>query len=537
MPSLTGAQLYGHIPSSLTRAQKLETFVAQRQKLQGDIPAFGSTVQHLALYENTMKRLRHSCYTNDSYVLLQYNTLSCHLPFTLGNNASPRMTLCSIGNQLQEPSPPWVSRFERNGLFWSSGKEGQALLARVASAVVVFVVALLSQLGWRKILFAITRLQQDVGRPSLLNLCASQLPNLAYRGLLCVALLMVLMDWAYYDCPGTLTLASSCHKGSTHIHLLVVLLWGQLVTSWRLSLTGPNSLATSAKTQVRSCALWPLIIWPLSLLAMLNMASMCVPGFLGLGIGTCQSLISMFVIPYLAEKLTPDKYLFTNAATILTSVCFPMLCIMYFDHDCLGRWTAWWGPCSLRKRQNFAVLVEYTLFGLPPQAYMALKTMEVCSPRHGQSCSICVMAIALKMQSMLMAKTITTSLLMPLRKIRRISTGTYSKNFAMSATVKVGGALQMIMLLSGILPLFMPILWVAWVCETLVIAIAQKEGSPEGRNLDALLQQMASMGVVLSAMLHIAFASGSSLASMLQVFLTLWLLRVQSMPGLSKTEQ
>ena len=43
--------------------------------------------------------------------------------------------------------------------------------------------------------------------------------------------------------------------------------------------------------------------------------------------------------------------------------------------------------------------------------------------------------------------------------------------------VKMGSTLQLIMLFSGMLPLFMPILWLAWVCETLIIAVAQQEQS------------------------------------------------------------
>ena len=294
-------------------------------RLQGDIPAFGSTVQHLLLYENMMKRLRHSCYKNDSYVLLQHNRLSCHLPLTNCNNGSPHITLCGAGNHLQGPSPPWVSDIERNGLFWSSGKEGQVLLVRVIFAILVFVVALLLRYGWKTIVFAISRLQQDLGRLSLLNYCTSQLPYLACRTVLCVALLMMLLDWTYYDCPRTLTLASTCHKDSTRMHLAVVLLWYQLPSRWRLSsLTRRTLPNTSTKTPRRpparlwrSGAMWVVVVWPLSSLAMLNMASQCVPGFLRvegrwfkllyMGIGACQSFISAIVIPYLAEKLTPNR--------------------------------------------------------------------------------------------------------------------------------------------------------------------------------------------------------------------------------------
>ena len=133
----------------------------------------------------------------------------------------------------------------------------------------------------------------------------------------------------------------------------------------------------------------------------------------------------VFFSPRGSAGVATLRYLFTNVATILTSVCFPILCIIYFDHDCLGKWIAWWDPCSLHRRKHFTVDIK---FYRRASLNMVRKSMEVCLPRRGQSCSICAMAIALKMQSMLMAKTITTSLVMPLKEI---STGRYPKDFAL----------------------------------------------------------------------------------------------------------
>ena len=47
------------------------------------------------------------------------------------------------------------------------------------------------------------------------------------------------------------------------------------------------------------------------------------------------------------------------------------------------------------------------------------------------------------------------------------------------STAKVGSHLQLIMLFSGMLPLFMPILCLAWMCETCVMASVAKGGAPE----------------------------------------------------------
>ena len=188
-------------------------------------------VKNLVLYDNTLKRLRHTCYANDSNLLLQHNALSCHLPLTIADHIHPKVTLCAVGNQLQKPSPPWLSSFEQNGVFWFSETESLRLVFRLTVAVLLFLAVLLSQLGWKKIGFAMAKLHVDRGRgcASLPDVCASQLSCLSCRTVLCFAILMALMDWTYFECPRLLTRGSACHRDSTRVHFAVVLLWSQVV--------------------------------------------------------------------------------------------------------------------------------------------------------------------------------------------------------------------------------------------------------------------------------------------------------------------
>ena len=90
-----------------------DVLAAQRNKLEGNVPALSATLSILVLYENVIKRLLHTRFTNGSEILLQHNALSCHLPLQLSHAAHPNTTLCAVGNQLEQPSPEWLSSFDR----------------------------------------------------------------------------------------------------------------------------------------------------------------------------------------------------------------------------------------------------------------------------------------------------------------------------------------------------------------------------------------------------------------------------------------
>ena len=289
----------------------------------------------------------------------------------------------------------------------------------------------------------------------LLKVCASQLPLVSCHILACVAFIMLLVDWRFYHCPRTLTLASACHVDSTGVQLVVGLLWIQVCMRWNflLGTWTPSSVLTSSfhssAQQWRIWIMWVALMLPLSSLAMLNMTSMCVPHFLQLesywlelvklGAGVFQGSINAMAIPWLAKRLTPSKHSYTSIASTLTGACLPVWCIIYLDRACFGRWTAWWAPCAHQKRQQFNLRFDHG-----PIIYHLMNADDLCSFNLGESCSICAMSIALKMQEMLMSKVMVSSIAMPLR---HIAADTSIKDPLM-AIVQLGLSVQMFMLWS-----------------------------------------------------------------------------------------
>ena len=71
---------------------------------------------------------------------------------------------------------------------------------------------------------------------------------------------------------------------------------------------------------------------------------------------------------------------------MLSSVCVPLLCIIFFDRECLGRWTEWWSACSASERQRF--LVRGGFIGGLNGKYVhfdAMRPVDACLPRPGLS--------------------------------------------------------------------------------------------------------------------------------------------------------
>ena len=539
-PSSPGPQLHGPIPKCLARLRKLEVLVAQGHRLEGDVFALASSVKVLVLHDNLLKRIFHTRFQNGSHIFSQHNALSCRLPSTLDGEVQPSTSVCAVGNQLQRPSPDWLLSYDSNGIFWSSGHEGSAILIKLGGVTMMLAASVRAKHDWRQNVAALTTWYHKPGCQYLLKVCASQLQHVSCRAVVCVLFIMALVDWTLYTCPRTLTLASACHvDGSAEMQWAVVLLWFEFSVRWHFLLGRWKSQASSSGGSLeqhrRMWVVWIILMFPLSSLAMLNMSSMCIPDFLQIGgfwlklvnlvIGACQGLISNLVIPRLAGALTPVKHFYTSAASILTAVCFPAACIVYFDHACFGQWTAWWGPCSWKKRQQFdlhdALLPEV---GGSRRTFRLMKAEELCTPSLGESASICTMVTVLKMQEMLIEKVMTSSLVIPLRDIIRER---HTNDSAM-LIVQIGLPVQLAMLFSGMLPLLMPILWLAWVCLTLLIAIVKQGQMQNEARAGDLLSQISSMGLALSALLHVAFASASSWAAVVCSAFAIAILKVLS---------
>ena len=541
-PSSLGSQLHGLIPSSLGRASKLDALIAQRHRIRGCVTACASLVA-LVVHGNMIQSLAHIRFKNQSSILLQHNALSCRLP-DLGD-VRPTLSLCAVGNHFQHPDtdfPDWVSTFEQDGLFWSTGREGLMVCFRALSSGMVFLLAVGLRLGWQRIARAVSRWHSRPGSQSLLRLCTVLLSCTSRRVVACIALLTALLDWDFYQCPRTLTLASACHIDSTHMHFAVVLLWGQLhwqfmPNRWVMCVHQRRPAALVQKQAGVSSVTWLVILLPLSSMAVLNVISKCVPGFLhiqgkwlnatNLLVGAAQGLISSTVIPHLAKRIAPDPYYFTSLANLLVSVGLPTLCIVYLDHECLGHWPELWSPCSRHNQEQFAKVGQtegtleetYKIIGLPGFKWRILSPDEFCSARFGHSCSRCVTATLLNLHPMLLAKVITGAFCVPTIFILR----DMPKIDSLEVVVKLGLSLQLVMFFSGMLPLLMPILFLGFVSEMLMAAAAEEQLVPADAVVDVLFAKVASLGLIFSGWLHMVFTSGGALACVLQFVLALGL--------------
>ena len=194
-----------------------------------------SSVQLLVLHENRLKRLLNTRFKENSHILLQHNALSCHLPRTLNEDIQPNTSVCAVGNQLQQPSPEWLSSYDRNGIFWSSGHEGSIILAKVGGVAVILAASVRPKHDWKEILAALTSWHCNPGCRYLLKICASQLSYLSCRVVVCILFVMALVDWSFYACPRTLTLASACHIDSVDLQWAVMFLWFEVSIRWHLA--------------------------------------------------------------------------------------------------------------------------------------------------------------------------------------------------------------------------------------------------------------------------------------------------------------
>ena len=67
-------------------------------------------------------------------------------------------------------------------------------------------------------------------------------------------------------------------------------------------------------------------------------------------IGTIQGIVAGVIVPSLASKVTPEKYVFTTASNLIMTCLIPVAIIMYLDTGCLGRWAALWKPCRSNRQ-------------------------------------------------------------------------------------------------------------------------------------------------------------------------------------------
>ena len=530
--------LDGPLPSALSQACHLKSMAIACQRLEGGIPPLTSTLSLLALHKNHLKvfpDLHFEGNRSTTAILLHDNLLSCHVPWC--GNAAASTSIIAIGNRLRHPKgefPAWVSKSEHDPLFWDSGIEGVSLLLMMSGAVGSFTLVIAWKLDKARLLIAMSR--WTIGPAPHLRLvqASSHLVScLVKESLLAVVFLMLLLHWDLYVCPQTLAIASACLRSSALLRSLVFLCGCQLsfhsLIVEYLTMEGKNKKKQLTAQMLRKRLLlwlqWCVLTVVFSTVAILYQVSRSIPGFLPAGkifsfglkacAGTIQGVIGNIIMPFLASKVTWDKHVFTRVSNLIMNCLIPAALIMYLDTGCLGRWVVLWKPCR-SDRQLFSH--SFTCNAANQQDCelgwggeldpdwgidMAVtQSSDICNPHSSWSASSCIHISLLRLQPILLAKFVTTGLVIPgvalLSEAPSVESGAVLGNFAIDMVYA--------MVSSGHLPLMMPMLLVAFLAEGLVVRVAWAErrlkavclrnvGALEGRfsGGDSLLVGSASL--------------------------------------------
>ena len=320
-------------------------------------------------------------------ILLHKNVLSCSVPRC--GNAKVRASTVAIGNRLGHASkdefPAWVSKYERDPLFWVSGNEGMSLLQKITGAALFFVLVMAWKLDNARWLSAMSRWQIGSGGHLWALQASSHLVScLAKESLSAAVFVMLLLSWDIYSCPETLAMVSACIRRSALIRALVFLCWCKL-TFYSLAVAplvieGQDRKKQWTATMLRKrfllWLLWCALTLVLSSVAILYQVSHSIPGFLpagkiwSLGLkacnGTIQGVVGKFIVPFLARKVASETHLLTRVSTLIMNCLIPAVIIVYLDTGCLGRWAALWEPCRRNRHwfQQSLVCPDGTLSGL-----------------------------------------------------------------------------------------------------------------------------------------------------------------------------
>ena len=318
-----------------------------------------------------------------------------------------------MGHASKDEFPAWVSKYERDPLFWVSGNEGMSLLQKITGAALFFGLVMACKLDNARWLSAMSRWQIGSGGHLWALQASSHLVScLAKESLSAAVFLTFLLSWDIYSCPETLTMVSACLRSSALIRAVVFLCWCK-VTFYSLAVEPLMMEGQSHKKQWTAkmlrkrfllWLLWSVLTLVLSSVAILYQVSHSVPGFLPVGkiwslglkacIGTVQGVVGKFIVPCLARKMALEKHLLTRVSTLIMNCLVPAVIIVYLDTRCFGRWAALWEPCR-RNRQLSLVCIYDTLDcatgdpeGMSPMPTIhtaVLRPSDICDPHSSWS--------------------------------------------------------------------------------------------------------------------------------------------------------
>ena len=361
--------LTGQLPTKASRPIHLKHFLISHQNLKGIVPLLTATLSILALHGNqfTLFKSTHWKSDNSAIALTHLNLLSCAPPSC--GHVRTNFSLAALGNSMKRSFaglPEWVSPMERDSLFWRSGTEGRSLLLRAMGAfgLLVFIVAVRFHRGWLLRVMSLWHLGTS-WHLQLVSALSSLLVLIARQGFLRVFAFIFLLSWDYYKCPPALSLASVCLRDGTFDCLLVLVLWSRVYfVANRMDMVIPNGSVVTRESFTRApllCLLSLAMGVFIAAISIVYQAMKSVPGLGGVSelwssvlqscVGVAQGVLGGVVLPRLGKKLLANRLSYLMMMGLLTNCVLPAMVIAFLDAHCLGRWSAFWGPCRNRSEQ------------------------------------------------------------------------------------------------------------------------------------------------------------------------------------------
>ena len=184
---------------------------------------------------------------------------------------------------------------------------------------------------------------------------------------------------------------------------------------------------------------------------------------------------------------------------------------------CAARWSLWWTPCLQDHANLFDI--DLPLGGSLSEhpTLQVLRHSQICSPRMQSDVAFCIRSAVLKLQDVCTGKLLTAAFLVP---TARLLTNRHETHVG-SVVAKLALLLELGMLLGPSLPILVPLLCMAVLSERLLAAVAWHRQALKVSSQSGNVQVAMKITFGCSVLLHIAFASGDTLAVALLSLMTI----------------
>ena len=427
-----------------------------------------------------------------------------------------------------------------------------AFALKICGAVGTIVLVVASKLGSARLLTATASWQIGPSTHLWVVEASSHLGSCILKDFLfAMFLLMFLLLWDLLEaCPQTLALASACSRNSTLIRSLVFLRWCKLsfhsVAMEHLTMEGGNQqtmnrwTAKMLRRKLLSWMLWSILSLVLSTLPILYQTSRSIPGFLPAArpimslalkacIGAIQGLVGSLIVPYLANKITQQKHMFTTLSNLLMNFLIPAVVIMCLDTGCLGRWVSLWNPCQRSNSQMFQRRLICTTerdrdcdVGLPRFLDIDIiiqSSSDICDPHFSwssASISSCIHTVLFRLQEIWLTKFLMTGLAMQGMALLRDGLPTESGEVVGNFGILIAYA----MLSSGHLPLMNFVLLLTFFSQGLVARVAWAKSRLNAKYVENVAAPVVKIARLLSLMVYLASAAREPCTLAAQCFIS-----------------